>query len=512
VQIKLIPQLEILKKEPDHITVKCLECSKNSVRVWDFYLDYVKEDINNTIQYYDQFCCDICKSYINEVINFLESEEQEIKERDQILELEYLADIRSREPKSNKIASIKVTYEHFWHTYNKKTTTKVKKYVTRCGQEYELISNTLARISEEHKKCRTCKILNGSSKATKLNDSELLNIWEKTVKAPYTLESRNYKYEDNCLYHRSDLEFIKRKKDKLIINNSQEIHFNSGYFGRSVCCPRFWNIASDKMIRLPLNAIRDQVYSDVKPIDLKQIVEKIELIDYKKDFWKNGILFKANNKYCWFKRDEAQECLIILPCKVTNTKEAEECLKPKLLENKTKGFTRVGDYFFIETKEKFKQYDKLQFEKGNYEIIEHYGNTQAIEEIKKLIAEKFPENLDKDPNNINWIKMLEDLCNRQNWFLSRSEYSDKGIKEIIDKIIKEVKPLTQKGNLTRYSIYDSNHIADNSVNIGSVQLVKGFIYHKSREHRRIKLDTWHIVLKNEAIDSFNVSASGAYRD
>lgn len=357
------------------------------------------------------------------------------------------------------------------------------------------------------------KILSGKSKVSRINDYEILDIFRQQLTPHHVLTSPHYQYDGKKFYHDNDLELIKRDKDNLIFRNSELAHFKSGFFGGSSnSCPPLWDLRQN-IIRLPLTTIKEQItnktdnknFMDIRSTE--ELIEDIEII--KIGDWEQGTLFKIDNKMCWFKPDERQECLIILPIDVTDFNQANECLKPKIMENMgPENYKRVGDYYFIETTEDFKDYDKLHYERGQYFVRQGYGNIMQFNEVIEKTKELFP--LTQKFDNPQWEEIFNDVLNRLIRYTHREDYAQ--IKELNDLIIKKLDPQQYKTKLQRYDIYDSNHTADNSANINNVQFVKGYVYHKNRDHIRYKFDKWFMVLKNEQIDAFNVSANGGYRD
>ena len=361
------------------------------------------------------------------------------------------------------------------------------------------------------------KIVEGKSKISRINDYEILELFKQQTKIDHILNSPNYCYTGKIFYHDRDMEFINRDKDNITFRNSELAHMGGNTFGGwTNKCPWISNIKDRKIIRLPLTTIKEQITNKTDNDNFmnirstEELIEDIEIIKID-DNWEDnqGTLFKIDNKMCWFKRDERQECLIILPIEVSNFYDANECLKPKLMHNMgPENYKRIGDYYFIDTTEDFKQYDKLHYERGQYYVTQGYHNIIEFNEVIEKTKELFPNTKEfKEPS---WPEIFNDILNRLVRYEHREEFPK--VKELYNLIMKKLNPQQYKTELQRTPIYDSNHLADNSYYNGSVQFVKGFIYHKNKDHIRYKFESWHMVLKNEQIESWNVSASGGYAD
>lgn len=365
---------------------------------------------------------------------------------------------------------------------------------------------------------RTEKILSGKSKATKLNDYEVLDIAKQKAQLNHKVESRNYSYENNILKHNGSIEYIIRK-DGLVIKNSQERQFSGSMFGAHVSCPSGYNIPEH--ISLPIETIfRDILKERFFDSDqgIHELIDKIEIIDSGKNdsnewYYENtGTVIKVENNYYWHKRDERNFYLILLPKPVTTIKEAEDSLKPNLVKNlKPDEYVRQGDFYFIPVTNEFKEYDKLHYRLGEYNIQENYGNMQQIAHIKTQLLTYFADRF-KDPDSVEWSHVISDLLNRENYYINEyfahNYIKLQQLKEILEYIKYHLDPRKEKGELVRYEIFDSNHKADNSYYDGINQFVKGFIYHNNKDHIRIKLEDWHLVLKNESVLSYEVNANG----
>lgn len=360
----------------------------------------------------------------------------------------------------------------------------------------------------------------GKSKATVLSQSEVIELFFNYKSLHHNVHSVNNVFEinDNVLFHNGAVELVRRKKDGLIIKNSQELQRSGGLMNH-VTCPSLY-YCKDKHVSLPLEEINNQLDKTPNRVNMVESAEEIEIIDTgdndDNEFYveNTGIVIKLKEKYFWYRRDERHFYLIQLPTKVSSVKEANESLKPELIKNMNESdYKRQGDFYFIplsrfDQEQQFENIDKLYYKK-HWHI--DYSNSERlekqIEEIGDLLMWKFGELFEKtflSGGNIEWSSVINDIVDQQdNYFVNPLIAHKKQDLEYIINRINKLIPYTSK-ELIRYDIYDSNHIADNSANIGMIQFVKGFIHHKNKDHDRIKLDNWHLVLKNESIQGIEV--------
>lgn len=364
------------------------------------------------------------------------------------------------------------------------------------------------------------KIASGESKATKLNNPQVLELFFNYDKIDHIVESSSFSINDNVLFHNGRIEIVKRKKDRLLIRNSQELQRSGGIMNHVTCIENYSFAYRKNYVSLPIEEISRQINFEGRQgtSQIQQIndVELIEIIDkeydekYKNsdDEYITGTIFKIKDRYFWHRRDERHFYLIELPCKVTNFKDANESLMPNIVL-KSKDVKRQGDFYFIPVDNDFKQYDKLHYKKYwnlNYENQDKFN--VEIDIISDLLLWKFSENfqntLDKN-ETITFTSVINDIVERQDFYLNqypKTVAKKQDLQYIINKIYKLI-PYTKK-ELIRYEILDSNHIADNSYFDDINQFVKGKIYHKNNDHSAIKLDSWHLVRKNEAIQGIQV--------
>ncbi|WP_411753332.1 hypothetical protein [Serratia sp. (in: enterobacteria)] len=360
-------------------------------------------------------------------------------------------------------------------------------------------------------------IATGKSKAVVINDCEIFDLFFNYEKIDHNVKSNNFEIRDNVLYHHSQIECIRRKKDGLIIKNSQEQFKTGGQFPH-IQCPSLWKI---KHIALPIEEIYNQVRS-FPNADIISTVEKIEIIDnednykeYDNSFIPTGVVFKLEDKYYWHKRDEVHYYLIQLPTKVSSIREAEDSLKPNVVL-KSQDFKRQGDFYFLPVNEEFKEYDRLYYKKHfdmNYKTNEEFST--EIEILGDLflwkLGELFQKTLDKN-GEVVFARVIQDFHDNYDYYYNSNPltYNKKQELEYIKNKMNELIPYTSK-ELIRYDILDSNHIADNSYFDGVNQFVKGSIRHKNKDHSPIKLDNWHLVLKNEALSGIEVDPNSQRR-
>jgi hypothetical protein len=404
---------------------------------------------------------------------------------------------------------------------DKQKSVKVKElnFVTTCRRSYPVKYWNIDNLKNEHKKCIVCKILEGRSKATKLNDYQVIELFKighnKIFR--HKVESRNFEFNDHVLRHNGSIEAIRRKRDNKIIKNSQHIAYSGSMFGSHVSCPTLKD-----SIPLPLDTISREIFKQEFRDDIIEIVEYLDIIQAdRQNYWyigDKGIIFKALKKYCWFKSDENHEYLIILPKEVSNYKDANQCLKPSLMQDMKENidYKRIGDFYFIDTKEQFKQYDKFQRQKCDlYHSVKYYPEKYKDQypQLQELMINEFPEKFKNDLDIRD--QMVLDLLTTQKTedfiYLKQDLSSQIITREKINKIVAFIKQNfkeVRNGDLQRYDIYDSNHIADNSF-YDSVQFVKGYVYHKNKDHSRRKFDSWHMVLKNESVESWQVDPTRA---
>lgn len=114
--------------------VLCPECNKNKVTAERYHVKSLKQALKDKkswdISYhYDYMMCDICNSNVQDLHEMDDKEEQEIKDRIDILENEYRNNQRKLEPKKNKYCSVKTLTKKEYQGYDEKTHKSINKNV-----------------------------------------------------------------------------------------------------------------------------------------------------------------------------------------------------------------------------------------------------------------------------------------------------------------------------------------------------------------------------------------------
>lgn len=147
------------------------------------------------------------------------------------------------------------------------------------------------------------------------------------------------------------------------------------------------------------------------------------------------------------------------PC--NTVREALEQLKPQLIKDTQFNYKRQGDLFFMETG--LKNMDLLIGDKIMFETKQYFEKETHLEYEAGFYGQKDHETM----------RIIKKLVRCKIIFVGQETRHE----------------ATQLIKTEKEHIY-----------------VKGYVYHP--QHRKIKLDTWHLVLKNNAKNSWQVSLRG----
>lgn len=361
-----------------------------------------------------------------------------------------------------------------------------------CGDHVVTEYLTSEQIEQHYKKCRVCKILNGESKAKKLTDSELIDLFytldldkanDDYIKETLVLcldyrhtkelyESNNFKlisfYRGIILKHNWQICRI-RTKDHLIENTQHESRDRSMF--HRLTCPIYSEYNQHlelKKILLPMDFIIQQL-RQLENINEKQY---FKVIDYDQNT--EDALIKIFDKIFFITKDENNYNAIELNGDqlVTNLKDAKESLIP--YEARNTEYKRQGDLFFIPTN---------YAEKDLILLHEHRPSTKDL----KI---GYPENEDRIFFYRKELHSSDDLV-------------DDYFKEFVNHTAKKIFMLTK---LKPYQYQDKDNIDSNIEMFVKTNIVK----HLNNGHKNLKLDPKVIyrVLKANQKESIDLLRGG----
>jgi len=524
------------KVDSDQKIVSCAICGLNKVIADTYHIERLEKAVKEQDEFSMKYHADSIRCWDCKERKFMEEKER--------MRLEGIQADKLRK-KQQSALRLEQKNEPDHNEYCKKIKVKKQKYQPEdykyeflCGESIGNYAYSLESATRYHlvtNNCKACRILNNESKASIMNQDQVASLFVHGIDNKKSGNGNLYS-QDGVLIHYSTVEAIRQTEDDgsfTVISNTQ--CWSAGF----AKCPNF-----KSKYNLPLTTLREITRDHDNNGNLLEF--KIEMIEY--GGWDNALVKICDNYYL-VGRDEGQGFITKLVRSATSIKDALESMKPiEVIEaqKKKQKVIRQGDLFFVPTKEKFKEYDKQHFIK--LEKTMNWEQENKFEELEFLLLNKYyPEltsyqrksrNYETDKLEtetarigdstartvINMIKFKgktsidkADYISQLNEVVELDPHKSKKLLDQHEKLTKWAwNKIPVPKELKRCQILNTNHFSQYQVKTmfkpDSSELdqtyVKGQIFHRNNDHRKLILEQWYKVFKNVVSQSWNVPRRG----
>jgi hypothetical protein len=475
---KICPIIEI---EDEKELVNCKICNIEFVKVSDDNYGYSHYNYNN-------WCinCEKIQRKIDQRKNYLENVKR-LKALAQNRELDVFPD--------QFVKIIKVTddeYDH-WDAKSEKDVYKIvtqKEYEFLCGYRLPIVNYDLTSAKQKHlvdDKCIPCKVLAGKSKANTMTQDHVATLFKKGVFGKHTkLANDGWSRSANYYSEHNESRTIEGKHCRA----GKLIHYSTTeglrtFDGKTIGNLQCWSAGFAKCslhsadYRLPISTL-ETIYSDGDLFALT-VIEESEAL--------HATLFKVKDDYLVYGHDlvDHSRYLVKIPKSAQSVQEALDSLKPE--NARIEGVQRQGDIFFVPT--------NIDVGVPDSYTASWYELENALYPMREFLAKRF--NIPYDSEKDSWYDVEKQVSENLSKLKPHEVYQIE-----LDYAKANKRKILQKEKRND-RILETNHLAENLKVINGVTYVKGKITHGREQHTKFILESWHIAVKNLAVESWQVS-------